>query len=788
MTTPVSNIPVSIDYTSRDYYALRDALIRRVQERTGDRWAGNDPSDFGVALVETFAYMGDLINYYIDRVANESYLGTATQRQSVLNLASMLGYTAGGYTSATVNVTLTNSLNVGYRGQIGATNLTGGTARLVIPNDNVNAEPPLGVGDKVNVSGLSRSEYNGTFTITSKDLGANSIEYVPLNLGVSAVGDGTNIVFTTSVPHGILKDEIVTTYGFSTGTYNLSNKTVTAVTATTFTVVASVTGSATGGTVAYSDIAINATPSGFVHNIGYVTVPEGTQLLAEISSNGVVSQVIFTTKAQAVIPFINDDGTAGSSTVLAKHGIDVSTLNSNQASTTLTPDINGELIGYSTGEADQVVALLESQVDISTLVIYVENGNAFDTWSATQYLEDESSTAKKYKVEIDSDYNIFINFGDGVAGAIPTKGARIKASYYKGAGLTGNIPVGAISQIYDVPGATSATKTLIMSKVTPSNAEAATGGDEPESMDSIRNTAPRTLRALTRAVTLEDFANLALSIPNVGKANAVASLPTSVAVYISPEKSVNNTEVTPGIKSVTELGVVSYVETPQLALLKSEVSQFLSDKIQIGTTVTVLNPKYTNVYLTVQYTTLPNYYQSAVERAIKDTILYTYSYQNLDFQATISPQMIEDSLRQINGVKSAYLSALYVDSTGVTRGTLTGSVNEIFVFLESNITLVTASTEARLNSSGGLASSVALSPTPFNRDTYQYSCSTSGTTIALTATAGATGQNISIANLSTGSGVARTITLNAGVNVIPITVTAPDGVSAKTYVVTVTKT
>jgi hypothetical protein len=225
MTTPVSNIPVSIDYTSRDYYALRDALIQRVQERTGGKWAGNDPSDFGVALVETFAYMGDIINYYIDRVANESYLGTATQRQSVLNLAAMLGYTAGGYTSATVNVTLTNSLNVGYRGQIGASQLTGGTARLVIPNDNVNADPSIGIGDKVNVSGLSRSEYNGTFTITSKDLGTNEIEYVPLNLTVSAVGDGTKVVFTTAVPHGILKDEIVTTSGFGTGTYNLANKT-----------------------------------------------------------------------------------------------------------------------------------------------------------------------------------------------------------------------------------------------------------------------------------------------------------------------------------------------------------------------------------------------------------------------------------------------------------------------------------------------------------------------------------------------------------------------------------
>jgi hypothetical protein len=778
MTTPVSNIPVSIDYTSRDYYALRDALIRRVQERTGGKWAGNDPSDFGVALVETFAYMGDLINYYIDRIANESYLGTATQRQNVLNLASMLGYTAGGYTSATVNVTLTNSLNVGYRGQIGATQLTGGTARLVIPNDNVNAVPSIGVGDQVNVSGLSRNEYNGTFTITSKNLGTNEIEYVPLSLGVSASGNGTNVVFTTSVAHGILQNEIITTSGFTGGStaYNLANKTVTAVTATTFTVTASLSGSATGGTVKYADIASNSSISGYVHNIGYVTVPAGTQLLGEISNNGVVSQVIFTTQAQAVIPFVNIDGTAGSQTVLAKHGMDVSTLSSNQASVALTPDINGELIGYSTGEADQVFALLESQVDISTLVVYVENGNAFDTWSSTQYLEDETSTSKKYRVSIDADYNIFINFGDGIGGSIPTKGARIKATYYKGAGLVGNIPAGAISQVYDVPGATSATKTLIMSKVTPSNVSAATGGDEPESMDSIRHNAPRALRALTRAVTLEDFANLSLSIPRVGKANAVASLPTSVSIYVSPERSTLSAEITPGIS----FGVA----TTDLTLLKSEVSSFLSDKVQIGTTVTVLDPRYTYVFLTVQYTKYSNYSQSAVETAIKDSILNNYSYENLDFQTTISPQMIEDNLRKIAGVQSALVKYLFRNG-GSGKNTLAGEVDELFVFTSSNITLETASSEARLDASGGLTSSVTLTPT-FNQDVYSYSGSTSSTTVTLTATASA-GQSITIANQATGSGASRTVTLNTGTNSISIAVTAADGVTTKTYVVTVIK-
>ena len=49
--TPVSNIPISVDYTSKDYYVLRDELIARVQDRIPE-WTASDPSDFGVALVE----------------------------------------------------------------------------------------------------------------------------------------------------------------------------------------------------------------------------------------------------------------------------------------------------------------------------------------------------------------------------------------------------------------------------------------------------------------------------------------------------------------------------------------------------------------------------------------------------------------------------------------------------------------------------------------------------------------------------------------------------------------
>lgn len=108
-TAKVSVTPVAIDYTSRDYYSIREDLISRVKERTGNSWFGTDDSDFGLALVEAFAYVGDLTAYYIDRAANEASLTTATQRNSIINLAKSYGYTPAGYQSATATFLLTNS-------------------------------------------------------------------------------------------------------------------------------------------------------------------------------------------------------------------------------------------------------------------------------------------------------------------------------------------------------------------------------------------------------------------------------------------------------------------------------------------------------------------------------------------------------------------------------------------------------------------------------------------------------------------------------------------------------
>jgi len=103
-----SNYIPSVDYTSRDYAAIRDDMIALIPYLLPE-WTTTDASDFGITLIELFAYEGDKQNYYIDRAANEGFIATATQRSSVLSIANMLGYTPSTGNPAKVTLTFSNS-------------------------------------------------------------------------------------------------------------------------------------------------------------------------------------------------------------------------------------------------------------------------------------------------------------------------------------------------------------------------------------------------------------------------------------------------------------------------------------------------------------------------------------------------------------------------------------------------------------------------------------------------------------------------------------------------------
>lgn len=96
------------DFASRDYNNIRTDLMARASRVTPE-WVDRDPSDFGVLMVDLWAYMGDIMHYYIDRAAGESFVSTATQKESLLALANLFDYTPFTRTSSTATVYVSGS-------------------------------------------------------------------------------------------------------------------------------------------------------------------------------------------------------------------------------------------------------------------------------------------------------------------------------------------------------------------------------------------------------------------------------------------------------------------------------------------------------------------------------------------------------------------------------------------------------------------------------------------------------------------------------------------------------
>lgn len=513
--TPASNIPVSVDYTSKDYYSIREELIERIQDRLPD-WKANDPADFGVALVEAFSYVSDILSYYIDRNANEAFITTATQRDSVLNIARNYGYTPAGYRQALVELTFSNT---------------------------------------------SATE---------------------------------------------------------------------------------------------------------------VTLPEGTVVSGEIVIEDTVNTIYFTTLADAVIAE-QTGSTPGSVSVMSSHGRSV-ILVSDEATS------DGELIGTSDGLPGMTFELGETPVVEDSVEIYVQDGALFVKWTEVQHLTDYGPNDQVYTTTLDEDDVVTINFGDGVSGSIPTLYSEIRAKYIVGGGNEGNVDAETLNTLSYVPGLSEVQLTALQADITVTNAETAFAGTDPESTDQVRTAAPLSLRANNRAVTLQDFGTLALSVTGIGKANATAAVWSSVTVYIAPTRTATDTDNAPGLDDLGN-------PTTEYDRLKEDLETFYDGKTLIGTTVTVSPPVYVDVNVTIQYTKLTQYTTTEIETAIKQKMVTSFGYVNMFFEDTINAGDIEFELLQIPGIRVVNVTQLYRTGSGAALTTLDGDPDEIFRFTEDNLSI-----------------------------------------------------------------------------------------------------
>ena len=95
-----------IDYTSRDYESLLKAMQDLAPDKLPEWTDYSQETDFGNALLQLFAHMGDIIAYHQDRMVNESFLGTARERSSIIEHLKLIGYRLATAAPSSAELTL----------------------------------------------------------------------------------------------------------------------------------------------------------------------------------------------------------------------------------------------------------------------------------------------------------------------------------------------------------------------------------------------------------------------------------------------------------------------------------------------------------------------------------------------------------------------------------------------------------------------------------------------------------------------------------------------------------
>jgi len=83
---------IPIKYTSRDFQSIKDDLIEHAKRYYKDSYKDFNEASFGSLMLDSVAYIGDMLSFYIDYQANESFLDNAVEYENIIKIGRQLGY------------------------------------------------------------------------------------------------------------------------------------------------------------------------------------------------------------------------------------------------------------------------------------------------------------------------------------------------------------------------------------------------------------------------------------------------------------------------------------------------------------------------------------------------------------------------------------------------------------------------------------------------------------------------------------------------------------------------
>lgn len=498
----------ALSYLAKDYTSFRRLMLQRMVQIM-PQWRERSTADLGITLVEALAYTADRLSYAQDAVATEAYLSTARRRSSIRRHARLVDYVMhdGANARAWVHVTVS---------QNGRLIRPGHEYFLTRLNSIAPIIPPAGAQKAIDKGPeIFEPLHQKTLLIAH-----NEMHFYTWGDAACCLPQGAT--------RATLRDELPSEpISLQVGDILIFEERL---------------GPRTG---AEADANLNLR-----HAVKLCAVETG--LTDELTSAPIVE---IRWAEEDALPFplclsSQADNTAGGglienvshalgNVVLCDHGL---SLTGEDLGTVPQPHL--QLVGEPSGSgcnvpervmippryhpelgsgpvtqaapynSDAVSAFASTKIGLGSrspsVTLTGATPASTKNWGSRRDLLQSLSSDTHFVLEVERDENTFIRFGDDINGLRPAAGTSFTADYRLGNGTAGNIGADALHHLVTVQGGITSVR----------NPLPASGGADPESMEEVRRAAPYAYRRQERAVTPEDYAEVARRHPDVQRAAA----------------------------------------------------------------------------------------------------------------------------------------------------------------------------------------------------------------------------------------------------------------------------
>lgn len=284
-------------------------------------------------------------------------------------------------------------------------------------------------------------------------------------------------------------------------------------------------------------------------------------------------------------------------------------------------------LGLTNGLALFAVALPDDYVHNSLGIVI--NSLAYIEYETFGYM---GINTRGFIVDVDENGKAWAIFGDGVNGVIPPAGYQVVANYKTCLGPEGNLPANTITNLQTNVALPPGYELQV------TNSLQSNSGSSFETLEEIRDLAPRHMSTLRRAVTYRDYIDIALMAPGVGQAEVTYCCPDDIKLYITPKT-----------RGVASKGLLS------------DVKLFFEPKRIMGRCIEVLPAGIVRVWFKFKIQGRPGYTDTQIRIACILALNDSFGFNMLPINGDIAMSDVIAVLEALDEVDSVIIETVFVE-------------------------------------------------------------------------------------------------------------------------------